>query len=60
VFCGLFFRVLDPSTLGEHNFLISNPFLKKISASNAPTREGIQVLFGAQKQWSPPFGFGLP
>jgi hypothetical protein len=28
-------------------------------ASDAPSG-GIQVLFGDQKQWSPPLGFGLP
>jgi len=41
-----------------HNFLVSNPFLKNISALNAP-RGGVQVLFGHQKQWSLPLGSNL-
>jgi len=39
VFCGLVFSVLDPLYLGGgggRNFLVSNPFLKTISASDAP------------------------
>jgi len=37
----------------------SNPFLMILSAPNASIR-GVQVLFGHQKQWSPPLGSGLP
>jgi len=63
VFCGLFFSVLDPLYLwgqeGGRNFLICNPFLKKFSASDT-LRGGVQVLFGYQKQHSPPIESGLP
>ncbi len=54
-----FFEFLTPSTLGGCNFLNSNPFLM---ISNAPDASigGVQVLFGLQKQWSPPLGSGLP
>jgi len=29
------------------------------SASDVP-RKGVQIFFGHQKQWNPPYGFGLP
>ncbi len=56
---GLFFGVLDPFTLGGCNFFNSNPFLMILNASDAQIRR-VQVLFGLQKQWSPPLRSGLP
>jgi len=44
---------LTPFTLGGHNFLISNLFSTIFSVLDAP-RGGLQVLFGHQKQQSPP------
>ncbi len=44
---------------GGRNFLICNPFLKKFSASDT-LRGSVQVLFGYQKQHSPPIESGLP
>ncbi len=41
------------------NFLISNPFLMIVSVSIAP-RGWVEVLFGLQKQQSPPLESGLP
>jgi hypothetical protein len=35
--------------LGGHNFLISNPFLTIVSVPDVQ-REGVQILFGHQKQ----------
>ncbi len=46
-------------TLEGHNFLISNLFLPIVSKSDAP-EGGVQVLFGHQKQQSPPLGSDLP
>jgi hypothetical protein len=51
--------MLDPSTLEGRNFFNYNPFLTIFSAPDAPI-EGVQVLFGHQKQQSPPLGFSLP
>jgi hypothetical protein len=59
MFGGLFFLVLDPFTLGSHNFLNFIPFFTIFSAPHASIEE-VQVLFGHQKQWSPPLEFGLP
>ncbi len=56
-----FFQFLTPSILGGaegSNFLISNPSVKKFSASDMP-RGGVQVLFGHHKQPSPTLGSGL-
>jgi len=60
MFC-VFFSILDPLYWGGggHNFLVSHPFFKTFSAPNVP-RGGVQVLFGHQKQWSPPLGSSLP
>jgi len=55
VFNGLSFWVLDPFCFEGGNFLISNLFLMIVSVSDAP-RGGDQVLFGHQKQHSPPLG----
>jgi len=41
------------------NFFNFIPFFMIFNALNAPIG-GVQVLFRCQKQWSPPFGFGLP
>jgi hypothetical protein len=49
----VFFEFFTPFTLGDHNFLISNPFLTIIIVLDAP-REGLQVLFGHQNQQNPP------
>jgi hypothetical protein len=54
-----FFDFLTPSTLGGHNFLNSIMFLMIFSAPDVSIGR-IQDLFGKQKQWSPPLGFGLP
>jgi hypothetical protein len=54
-----FFRSWLSLLLGGHNFLISNPFWMIVSVSDAP-RGGVQVLFGHQKQRSPPLGSSLP
>jgi hypothetical protein len=54
-----FFEFLTPFILGGRNFLISNQFSTIVSVSDAP-RGRVQVLFGHQKQQSPPFGSGLP
>jgi hypothetical protein len=51
--------MLDPLTLGGCNVFNYNPFLTIFSAPNAPI-EGVQVLFGHQKQQSPPLGISLP
>jgi len=58
VFCDFVFQFLTPSTLRGCNFFISNPFFKTFSGLDTP-KEGIQVLFGHQKQGNPPLGFGL-
>jgi hypothetical protein len=54
-----FFEFLTPFTLGGRNFLISNPFSTIVSVSDA-SGKGVQVLFGHQKQWNLPLGFGMP
>ncbi len=60
VFGGLFFfEFLTLFSLRGHNFLISNPLLTIVSVSDA-SRGGVQIWFGHQKQWRPPFGSGLP
>ncbi len=60
MFSGLLNWVFDLFTWGGgHNFLNSNPFLIIFSASDALIGE-VQVLFGPQKQQSPPLGSGLP
>jgi hypothetical protein len=51
----VFFEFLIPFILGGHNFLISNPFSTIVSVSDV-SRWGVQVLFGHQKQGSPPLG----
>jgi hypothetical protein len=53
VFDDLCFWVLDPLYFVGCNFLISNLFWMIISMSDA-LRGGVQVLFGYQKQQSPP------
>jgi hypothetical protein len=59
MFSGLFFYLfLTPFMLGVHDFLISNPFSTIVNVSNVP-RGGVQVLFGNQKQQSPPLGSEL-
>ncbi len=45
--------------LGGCNVFNYNPFLMIFSVPDVP-KEGVQVLFGDQKQWSPPLGFSLP
>jgi hypothetical protein len=52
-------ELLNPYTLGDLNFLIRDSFSNIVSVSDAP-KEEVQVLFGHQKQWSPPLGSGLP
>jgi len=59
LFDGLFFKFLTSSTFGGINFFNSNLFLMIFNGPNAPIG-GIQVLFGHQKQWSPPLASGLP
>jgi hypothetical protein len=53
------FEFFTLSTLGGHNFLNSILFIMIFSAQDVPI-EGIQVLFGHQKQQNLPLGFGLP
>ncbi len=53
------FEFLTPSTLGGINFFNPNPFLTIFSVPNAPIGR-VQVLFGHQKQQSPPLASGLP
>jgi len=52
-------KFLTPSTLGDLDFLNSNPFLTILSAPDVPVG-GVQVLFGHQKQQSLPLGSCLP
>jgi hypothetical protein len=61
MFGDLFFLGLDPLYFGErgNNFQVFNPFLTIVSISDA-SGEGHQILFGHQKQQSPPLGSGLP
>jgi hypothetical protein len=54
-----FFEVLTPFILGDHNFINSIPYSAIFNAPNVPIKR-VQVLFGHQKQWSPPLGFGPP
>jgi hypothetical protein len=49
----VFFEFLTPFTLGDHNFLISNPFFTILIVLDAP-RARPQVLFGQQNQQNPP------
>jgi hypothetical protein len=49
----VFFEFLTPFTLGDHNFLIFNPFFTILIVLDAP-RGGLQVLFGQQNQQNPP------
>jgi hypothetical protein len=58
VFGGFFFEFMASFSLRANNFLISNPLLTIVSVSDA-SRGGVQILFGHQKQWSPPFGSGV-
>jgi len=60
VFRGLFFfEFSTPFSLGGHNVVIYNLFSIIVSVLDVARGEG-QVLFGHQKQWSSPLGFGLP
>jgi len=58
MFGGLFFWILDPLYFGGRNFLNSNMFLTIFDVLDVPIG-GVQVLFGHQKQQSPPLGSGL-
>jgi hypothetical protein len=58
-FSDLLSSIPNTFTLGGHKFLIFNPFLMILSVSDV-SRGGAQVMFGHQKQWSPPLGSGLP
>lgn len=60
MFGGLCFWVSWPPLLllMGRNFLNSNPFFMILNAPNAPIG-GVQVMFGHQKQYSPPLGFSL-
>jgi hypothetical protein len=49
----VFFEFLTPFTLGDHNFLISNPFSTILIVLDAP-RGGLQVLFGHHNQQNLP------
>jgi hypothetical protein len=53
MFNGFFSEFLTPFTLGGHNFFIPNFFLTIFNVLDVP-RGGLQVLFGHQKQQSPP------
>jgi hypothetical protein len=57
MFDGLFFSIIDPSTLGGRNFLNVIPLLTILNASYVQIRR-VQILFGNQKQWSLPLGSG--
>ncbi len=46
-------KFLTPFTLGDHNFLISDPFSTILIMLDAP-RGGLQVFFGHQNQHNPP------
>jgi len=59
VFDGLFLKIVNPLYFGGCNFLNFNLFSTIFSASDVSIR-GIQVLFGHQKQRSPPLESGLP
>ncbi len=52
------FEFLTPSTLGGLNFLISNPFMTILSASDVP--RGVSVLLGCQKQRTLPLDLACP
>jgi hypothetical protein len=59
-FNGLPFQVFHPVYFGPgHNFFNFVPFFMIISVPNVPIR-GVQILIGHQKEWSFPFGSGLP
>jgi hypothetical protein len=49
----VFFEFLTLFTLGDHNFLISNPFSTILIVLDAP-RGGLQVLCGQENQQNPP------
>jgi hypothetical protein len=49
----VFFYFLTPFTLGDQNFLISNPFFTILIVLDVP-RGGLQVLFGHQNQQNLP------
>ncbi len=53
------FFEFSPHNFGGYNFLNSNPFLTIFSMLDVPTRR-VQILFGHQKQQSPPLGSSLP
>jgi hypothetical protein len=59
MFSDFIFLVLDPSILGDLIFLNFIPFLTIISTPDASVGE-VQILFGHQKQQSPPLGSSLP
>ncbi len=54
-----FFEFLTPSILGGYNFFNFILLLTIFSALDVPIR-GLQIFFGHQIQWSPPFVYGLP
>jgi hypothetical protein len=56
---GFFSMFLTPFTLEGYNFLSSHLFLTIFTVSNVP-RGGVEVLFGHQKQCTPPLGLTLP
>jgi hypothetical protein len=49
----VFKKILTPFTLGDYNFLVSNPFLTILIVLDA-LRGGLQVLFGHQNEQNPP------
>jgi len=55
----VFLEFLTPFTLWGCNFSFHICFWQIVSVSDA-TREGVQILLGHQKQWSPPLGSSLP
>jgi len=54
-----FSEFLTPSIFGDNDFFNFISFLMIFSATEALIGQ-VQVLFGHQKQWNPPSGFGLP
>jgi hypothetical protein len=54
----VFFNFLSPLIWADCNFLICNLFSTIVSVSNVPRRE-VHILFGHQKQTSPPLGSSL-
>jgi hypothetical protein len=49
----VFFKFLTPFILGDHNFLIPNPFLTIHVVLDAP-RGGLKVLFGRYNKKNTP------